>query len=79
MIDTAYSILDSWKKNYDKGKRKRNCPIAKRLFVRIKQTLMKVEEEKLRIFIKPYQFIYINLYILTYQRDILKFFDRNVI
>ena len=44
VVDTAYSILDSWKKNYDKGKRKRNCPVTKRLFVRIKQTLMKIEK-----------------------------------
>ena len=61
IVDTAFSILDSWKKNYDKGKRKRNCPIAKRLFVRVKQTLMKIEGDKLRISIKPYQFVYIDL------------------
>lgn len=61
VVDTAYSILDSWKKNYNKGKRKRNYPIAKRLFVRIKQTLMKIEGNKLRISIRPRQFIYIDL------------------
>lgn len=61
VIDIAYSILESWKKNYDKGKRKRNCPVAKRLFVRVKQTLMKREGDKLRISIKPRQFIYIDL------------------
>lgn len=61
VIDTAYSILDSWKKNYDKGKRKRICPVAKRLFVRVKQTLMKIEGDLLRISIKPRQFIYIDL------------------
>ncbi len=65
VIDVAYSILDSWKKNYNKGKRKRNCPIAKRLFVRVKQTLMKiykdVEKDKLRISIFPRRFVYIDL------------------
>jgi putative transposase len=69
-IDTAFSILDSWKKNYDKGRRKRNCPIAKRLHVRVKQTLMKIEKvkdkngrerDRLRISIKPRMFVYINL------------------
>jgi putative transposase len=68
-VDTAFSILDSWKKNYDKGKRKRNCPVAKRLFVRVKQTLMKIEKvkykegerDRLRISIKPRMFVYINL------------------
>ena len=68
-ISTAYSILDSWKKNYDKGRRKRNCPVAKRLFVRVKQTLMKIEKvkykegerDRLRISIKPRMFVYINL------------------
>lgn len=61
VIDTAYSILDSWKKNYDKGKRKRNCPVVKRRFVRIKQTLMKIDGNELRISIKPRQFVYVDL------------------
>jgi len=69
-ISTAFSILDSWKKNYNKGKRKRKCPVAKRRFVRVKQTLMKIEKvngkdgierDRLRISIKPRMFIYINL------------------
>ena len=61
VISTAFSILDSWKKNYNKGKRRRNCPVAKRLFVRVKQTMMKIEGDKLRISIKPRQFIYVDL------------------
>lgn len=69
-IDTAFSIINSWKKNYDKGKRKRICPIAKRRFVRVKQTMMKIEKvkdkggreiDRLRISIMPNRFIYINL------------------
>ena len=61
IVDIAFSILDSWKKNYDKGKRKRNCPVAKRLFVRVKQTLMKIDGDQLRISISPNKFIYIDL------------------
>jgi putative transposase len=48
-LKTAYAILDSWKKNYNNGRRKRNCPVVKRPFARIKQTMMKLEGEKLRI------------------------------
>ena len=51
-LKTAFSIMRSWKKNYNKGKRKRRCPIVKRPFVRVKQTLMKREGERLRITIK---------------------------
>jgi len=60
-LKTAFSIMSSWKKNYNKGKRKRRCPIVKRPFVRVKQTLMKIEGEQLRITIKPREFVYIDL------------------
>ncbi len=60
-LKTAYAILDSWKKNYNKGKRKRNCPVVKRPFARVKQTLMKLEGNDLRITIKPYEYLYIDL------------------
>jgi len=46
-LKTAFSIMSSWKKNYRKGRRKRSCPIVRRPFVRVKQTLMKVEGDKL--------------------------------
>lgn len=60
-LKTAFTILDSWKKNYNKGRRKRNCPVVKRPFVRVKQTLMKLEGDKLRITIKPHEYLYIDL------------------
>ncbi len=60
-LKTAFAILDSWKKNYNKGRRKQNCPVVKRPFVRVKQTLMKLEGDKLRITIKPYEYLYIDL------------------
>ncbi|HHH99885.1 MAG TPA: transposase [Thermococcus litoralis] len=52
-IKTAYSILESWRKNYLKGRRKRKKPVVKRKFVRVKTTLMKVEDSKIRITVKP--------------------------
>ncbi len=60
-LKTAFSIIDSWKRNYSKGQRKENKPVVKRFFVRVKQTLMKVEGELIRISIKPNQFVYIDL------------------
>jgi putative transposase len=60
-LKTAYAILDSWKKNYNKGRRKMNCPVVKRPFARVKQTMMKQEGDKLRISIRPNEFIYIDL------------------
>ena len=60
-LKTAFSIIDSWKKNYIKGDRKRVCPKAKRLFIRVKQTLCKLEGDKLRITISPRKFVYFDL------------------
>jgi len=60
-IKTAYSILKSWRKNYVKGERKRRRPTAKRLFVRAKQTLIKLEGERLRVTIKPDEYVHIDL------------------
>ena len=60
-LKTAFAILKSWKKNYLRGNRKRHCPMVKRAFVRVKQTLMKLEGEQLRISIKPREFVYIDL------------------
>jgi len=53
--------MDSWKKNYVKGNRKRVCPKAKRLFIRVKQTLCKLEGDKLRVTISPRKFVYLDL------------------
>ncbi|KUJ99557.1 MAG: Transposase [Thermococcales archaeon 44_46] len=52
-IKTAYSILKSWRQNYLKGKRKRVKPVVKGKFVRVKTTLMKVEDSKVRITVRP--------------------------
>jgi len=60
-IKTAYSIFKSWRKNYVKGERKRRRPTARRLFVRAKQTLIKLEGEKLRVTVKPAEYVYLDL------------------
>ena len=60
-IKTAYSIFKSWRKNYVKGERKRRRPTAKRLFARAKQTLIKLEGEKLRVTVKPGEHVYLDL------------------
>jgi len=60
-LKTAFSIIKSWKKNYGNGTRKPRKPVVSRHFVRVKQTLMKLEGERLRITIKPREFVYIDL------------------
>ena len=60
-IKTAYSILNSWRKNYLKGDRERRRPTARRLFARVKQTLVKLEGEKLRLTVKPGEYVYLDL------------------
>uniref|UniRef100_A0A7J3V0G7 Transposase n=1 Tax=Candidatus Methanosuratincola petrocarbonis (ex Vanwonterghem et al. 2016) TaxID=1867261 RepID=A0A7J3V0G7_9CREN len=60
-LKTAFSIMDSWKKNYVKGDRKRVCPKARRLFIRVKQTLCKLEGDNLRVTTAPKSFVYFDL------------------
>ncbi|WXG42802.1 MAG: transposase [Promethearchaeati archaeon SRVP18_Atabeyarchaeia-1] len=60
-LKTAFSIMASWKRNYEKGERKRACPRAGRLFLQVKQTLLKLEGDTLRITLKPREFVYIDL------------------
>jgi len=60
-IKTAYSIFKTWRKNYVKGERKRRRPTAKRLFARAKQTLIKLEGERLRVTVKPGEHVYLDL------------------
>ncbi|OYT30508.1 MAG: transposase [Thermofilum sp. ex4484_82] len=54
-IKTAYSILNSWRRNYIKGRRGRNKPVVKRKFVRVKETLYRFRDEKIVITIRPRQ------------------------
>jgi len=52
-IKTAYSIINSWRKNYLKGRRKKRKPEVKRYFVRVKETLYAYRNGKIKITIKP--------------------------
>jgi len=59
-IKTAYSILKTWRKNYKKGDRKRRRPTVKRTSARVKQTLLKLEGERLRVTVKPEEYVYLD-------------------
>lgn len=61
-MDTAWSILHSWYSNYKNGHRKRTKPVAKREFMRIKQTLFRWDgANRIQISIHPHEFVYIDL------------------
>jgi len=52
-IKTAYSIVNSWRRNYLKGERGKNKPIVKREFVRVKETLYTFRDSKVRVTVEP--------------------------
>lgn len=52
-IKVAYSILNSWRRNYLKGRRKRIKPRVKRRFVRVKETLYTYRDGRIKVTIKP--------------------------
>jgi len=52
-IRVAYSILNSWRRNYLKGRRKRSKPRVKRRFVRVKETLYVYRGGRIRVTVKP--------------------------
>lgn len=54
-IKQAYSIVKSWRRSYIKGERKKEKPIVKKRFVRIKETLYSYKNGKIKISIKPYE------------------------
>jgi hypothetical protein len=53
--------MKSRRRNYVKGLRKMRCPVARRLFIRVKQTLCKLEGDRLRVSISPGRFVYFDL------------------
>lgn len=55
-IKVAYSIINSWRRNYLRGRRRRNKPVVKRKFIRVKETLYIYRDGKLRVTIKPREF-----------------------
>jgi len=56
-ISDAYSILRGWRRRAEKGKTSLRKPELKRVYVRVKSTLRKVEGESVRITVRPYQYI----------------------
>ena len=59
VIRTAYSIMESWRKRYLKGRARRVKPRVRRRFARCKITLMRVDykEKRIKITVKPGEYI----------------------
>nr|WP_152941322.1 RNA-guided endonuclease TnpB family protein [Acidianus ambivalens] len=56
-INDAYSILRSWKRRVEKGQASLSKPTLRKVYVRVKSTLRKVEGEEVRITVRPYEYI----------------------
>jgi len=56
-INDAYSILGGWRRRAEKGRASLRKPELKKVYVRVKSTLRKVEGENLRITVRPYQYL----------------------
>jgi len=54
-IKQAYSMLKSWRRSYLKGERRREKPVVKRKFVRIKETLYTFKDGKIKVSIRPHE------------------------
>jgi putative transposase len=55
-ISDAYSILGSWKRRAEKGQALRK-PTLRKVYVRVKSTLRKVDGEEVRITVRPYEYV----------------------
>ena len=53
-INDAYSILGSWRRRAEKGQASLRKPTLRKVYVRVKSTLRKVEGESVRITVRPY-------------------------
>ncbi|MGB9734062.1 MAG: RNA-guided endonuclease TnpB family protein, partial [Conexivisphaera sp.] len=56
-LKVAFSIMESWRKNYLEGRRRARCPRARRIFARVKKTLLRLEGDVLRISVRPNEFV----------------------
>ena len=56
-ISDAYSILNSWRRRAEKGQASLRKPRLKKVYVRVKSTLRKVEGESVRITVRPYEYV----------------------
>ena len=56
-ISDAYSILKGWKRRAEKGQASLRKPRLKKVYVRVKSTLRKVEGESVRITVRPFEYV----------------------
>ncbi|MFP3188247.1 MAG: transposase [Sulfolobaceae archaeon] len=56
-ISDAYSILRGWKRRVEKGQASLRKPRLKKVYVRVKSTLRKVEGEEVRITVRPFEYV----------------------
>ena len=56
-ISDAYSILGSWKRRAEKGKASLSKPALRKVYVRVKSTLRKVDGEEVRITVRPFEYV----------------------
>jgi len=54
-IKQAYSMLKSWRRGYLKGERRREKPVIRKRFVRIKETLYTYKDGKIKVSVKPHE------------------------
>ena len=73
----ASSILKSWRRKVRKGEASPDKPPkAKKLFIRFDHQLVKFEGDRLRISIRPRQFVYVQLKYGEYQRKFIEEWKR---
>ncbi|WP_287689565.1 transposase [Metallosphaera javensis (ex Sakai et al. 2022)] len=56
-IHDVYSILDSWRRRFEKGRSEFKPPLVKKGYVRAKTTLRKIIGKSVRITVKPREYI----------------------
>ncbi|WP_338599025.1 transposase [Sulfolobus tengchongensis] len=56
-IHDVYSILESWRRRFEKGKAELKPPLVKKAYVRVKTTLRKIIGKSVRITVKPHEYI----------------------
>ncbi|WXG47006.1 MAG: zinc ribbon domain-containing protein [Candidatus Atabeyarchaeum deiterrae] len=54
-IKQAYSVMNSWRRNYVKGYRRAEKPVVRRRFIRVKETLYTYRKGIIRVSVKPNQ------------------------
>jgi Probable transposase. len=56
-IIDAYSILKGWRRRAEKGQASLRKPTLRKVYVRVKSTLRKVEGEEVRITVRPFEYV----------------------